>query len=447
MPKDAKWIRATICRAHFRGDVFLNLRYHQVEFTHEPGSMKREDRHEDSGAPTRIAGTESAYLNRALSFELRAARELGKPDVTPVEVAACAIAARLNWSKANWRQIKAALVFRFTAMNTPLSLEAVSMLKDSPQTECLPKASSTSAQRLKSFSEEDLQEVVSAINLTRSRYASFLERWLVLGSTFGLRPHEWIQARLVWLKPTDAAAAEAHERAAPLDSSGLPGQPWDLSLAAGREPTHDELDKPAKPPTPQPFDLFATTEELAGLKSRRPGARPTAHPLPDHDEPCWHLRVRNAKNSNGRAHGRFRHLDASACSLELLRDVASFIELMRSVYDSGLYPTYYGACQRLLLRVNERLGKKADKHVQLYSSRHKFASVIKTRFSRSEVAALMGHATDETAGAHYGRRQSGAGGSAVRPLQSEAGRVHARAKIYSSRFENQVSKRKGPVKS
>lgn len=417
--------------------------------------MKNEAPPEGSMAPTRMAQTEEAYLKRALWFESRAARLLGKVDVTPKEVAECAITARLQWSRANWKQIKASLVFRFTAMNTPMSLQAVAMLKEASQTECLPKGVSTSAQRQKSVAEEDLQQVVGAIRATRSRYASFLERWLVLGSTFGLRPHEWIHASLVWMRPSESSAAELCAQAAARGSTAtgagidylvMPGEVWDLSLSHGRVLPPDDQLQPARPPTPQPYDLFATTEELAELKTRRPGGRPSAHPVPDHDEPCWHLRVRNAKNSNGRAHGMFRHLDASACQSELLRDVASFIELMRSVHESGLYPTYYGSCQRLLLRANEKLGKRGCKHVQLYSVRHKFASVIKTRFSKSEVGALMGHATDETAGSHYGRRRSGAGGSAVRPLQSEAGRVQKRAKSYTSRFVKYHGPENGPVK-
>lgn len=46
-------------------------------------------------------------------------------------------------------------------------------------------------------------------------------------------------------------------------------------------------------------------------------------------------------------------------------------------------------------------------HYVLYSTRHTFAAAAKIIFARAEVAALMGHAVDDTATKHYSRPPKG----------------------------------------
>lgn len=394
---------------------------------------------------TRTKATETAYLKRALWFEGRAAEQLQRADVSPIDVAEVAIESRYGWSKANWKQIKASLVFRYTAMGTPASLEAVALLQSAQQTECLPKAASTSAQRLKAVSEEAFLAVLTKVQSSRSGYASFLYRWLSHGAAFGLRPHEWGQTQLVWMRASDAAAVQeicSAANEAPDDClTGLPGLAWDERFDAGRSLEEAEQTKP--PPQPFSFDLFGTTEEVAaaglGTKAAKGGkgkgsrARQAGPEVPEIDSARWFLRVRNAKNTNGRAHGFFRHLDVSGCSNSTLRDVAAFAALMRAVIESGQYDGYYDSCRRLLLRINDRLGLRGKSHVQIYSPRHKFSSAVKNRFSRSEVGAMMGHANDETATTHYGKRRCGTGSSAVNPVKVEVQRVIRKAETAPQR--------------
>lgn len=145
------------------------------------------------------------------------------------------------------------------------------------------------------------------------------------------------------------------------------------------------------------------------------------------DAPRYYLRVRNAKATNSRSHGEFRHLDLSDCPKSLIDDADRFCQLMTSADINGLYQSYYDGCRKLLLRVNDAMGRSGKARIQIYSARHRFSSVVKASHSTQEVAALMGHATDETATWHYGRRaSSGGAGVGPRPVAAEASRVEKR---------------------
>lgn len=136
-----------------------------------------------------------------------------------------------------------------------------------------------------------------------------------------------------------------------------------------------------------------------------------------------YLRIENAKNTNGRSHGQYRHLNIAKYSQQDIDDIATFAMFMTSVHSNGEYPIFYSGCQSLLGRINIKLTGGRGKRMQLYSVRHKFSSDAKRSFTLEEVAALMGHATDKTASFHYGRKRDGGGGLGVRPLGIEVARV------------------------
>jgi hypothetical protein len=184
---------------------------------------------------------------------------------------------------------------------------------------------------------------------------------LLLGAEIGLRPHEWGQAQLIFASPHELGDVEAGP------DSGEP--PVDGAL------------------------------------------------LP-------YLRIRNAKATNGRSHGEFRHLNLSALQPAMVEMVGEFSALMNEVVTSGNYALYYSACQKLLWRINTGIHSKNDrKWVQLYSPRHKFSSDAKKSLESGGVAALMGHATTKTASEHYGRRAHSTGSLGPRPVASEVIRV------------------------
>jgi hypothetical protein len=270
-------------------------------------------------------------------------------------VASYALERRSEWSKSTWRQVKAALVFWYESKGGQDAATAVSMLRGATQSSCHRRTGRTSGMRSKSVTQKALMSVISGVRATGSAYAAMLEAWLVLGAVFGLRPHEWCHAELLYLSP-----AEVGDR----DAAG--------------------------------------------------------------DGLVPYLRVRNAKATNGRAHGEFRHLNLQRLAPEVVESAGNFAVLMAGIFESGRYKSSYGACSKLLYRVNARLHRNnRSKWVQLYSARHHFSSDAKKNLDASGVGALMGHKTTKTASEHYGRRASG-GALGPRPIASEVSRVRVR---------------------
>jgi integrase len=137
-----------------------------------------------------------------------------------------------------------------------------------------------------------------------------------------------------------------------------------------------------------------------------------------------YLRVVNGKNTNGRSHGRYRHLNLSRLAPSVIEQVTAFAERMRAVHDSGQYSTFYQGAKKLLQRTNMKLHhRNAGKWVQIYSARHAFSTAAKKTLDQEGVAAAMGHATTKTASAHYGRRSVAGGGLGAMPVASEIMRV------------------------
>lgn len=288
-----------------------------------------------------------------MAFEDYTARLLSIENPRPQVVASHALEMRVEWSKSTWRQYKAALTFRFRAMGSPDSLEAVDMLRDGHQSPCATKTRRTSGRRAKNVSTADLRSVVHRIQASKSQYATILVTWLLLGAEVGLRPHEWGQARVVYVMPQDVGDEEAEST------------------------------------TPLPY-----------------------------------LQIRNAKGTNGRTHGEYRHLNLSRLSPAEVKVVADFCKFMSSITAGGSYKRYYSACVKLLYRVNRELHENDDKRwVQLYSPRHRFSAEAKRMLGEEGVAALMGHGTTKTAARHYGRRITATGSLGPRPVAAEIARV------------------------
>ena len=156
------------------------------------------------------------------------------------------------------------------------------------------------------------------------------------------------------------------------------------------------------------------------------------------------LRVQNAKHSHKRAHSATRTLiiDRDEATEALLARTAETINVWRAYVerfaaDHGEQPNSADREQAIrvilsvagqsLRRATQRLGLPA---YTLYSARHQFAANAKAAgLDQVEVAALMGHASPETAGEHYGKRRSGSkGGFIVRPAEADIAAVEARVR-------------------
>ena len=135
------------------------------------------------------------------------------------------------------------------------------------------------------------------------------------------------------------------------------------------------------------------------------------------------LIVENAKHTNGRGNGPVRHLHFRDLLLRVQADDPEASDIW-SALKCHLYNVaeakkkgrdgfekYKEACRMALYRMSLRAGCKG---VNLYTSRHQFAAdAKKAGLSKQETASMMGHASDETATSHYGRRIQGRRGTPV----------------------------------
>lgn len=187
----------------------------------------------------------------------------------------------------------------------------------------------------------------------------------------------------------------------------------------------------------RPCVSFFKAGLLVGL---RPSEWPTVKLFvegPDETFPAYPvLRVENGKATNGRAHGKYRHLILDSLSVDEMRWIRLAITYSRDDSTHGLmmpkgkakdFEEYYEGLRKEFARAIIKLYPKKEPRISLYSCRHQFSANIKfAKYSLAEVAALMGHATDDTASAHYGRKRYGQSKKGLpRPINEEVQRIKA----------------------
>jgi hypothetical protein len=142
------------------------------------------------------------------------------------------------------------------------------------------------------------------------------------------------------------------------------------------------------------------------------------------------LMVKNAKNTNGRAHSATRTIRLGKMPQANIDLIASQILSAQTYVKLDKFDHFYFQCRRLLCKVSDRLWPRRIKHPTLYTARHLFSADAKTKFDRIGVAALMGHASTDTAYNHYGKRHTGTGGMSVSPDEADIAAVTARNPDY-----------------
>ena len=133
------------------------------------------------------------------------------------------------------------------------------------------------------------------------------------------------------------------------------------------------------------------------------------------------LVVHNAKISIDRSNGVLRHLEISGLrSIELKWIKLHLSSIKKYTVGDATWNSLYEGVRQTIRRLMRKLMVTQKKYPSLYSTRHQFAANAKSAgYSKVEVAALMGHAVDSTAGEHYGKRKHGSGGCGVKPDRSE----------------------------
>lgn len=165
------------------------------------------------------------------------------------------------------------------------------------------------------------------------------------------------------------------------------------------------------------------------------------------------LKVANRKNTNGRSNGPVRSLIFSAQdSAAAMKKLSSCLNLVACVIGdvppAGRDRVWSQFCRKLRDRfrtVNHRIWPRRKRHYALYSCRHTLLAAAKTKFDRLEVAALAGHATDETATRHYVRPRKGGGQAPeILPTPAEAEVKTVRITQKGGWLENEINARTTP---
>lgn len=189
------------------------------------------------------------------------------------------------------------------------------------------------------------------------------------------------------------------------------------------------------------LELWIIFGRITGLRPHEWCQAEVIDRLPETGEQGSFLRIRNAKNTNGRGNGPYRHLDLSGLAPNIIEGLIAFSQQMRRLQERGEYESVYSGARALLLRVNRVLyGGRSARYISLYSIRHRFSSVAKASVSLMEVAALMGHNNNQTAASHYGKRRHGSGGLDIKPRESEVATVRdQRSAVSRPLNESQIS--------
>jgi integrase len=160
-------------------------------------------------------------------------------------------------------------------------------------------------------------------------------------------------------------------------------------------------------------DATATWISANVLTGLRPGEWQRAR-VQQNDAGEEVLTVTNAKWTNGRAHGADRTLVLDGLTAGQRAVILRQIEITSSFVRLDQFPHYYKQCRQLLQRIADRLWPDRLRHPTLSTGRHVFTANAKSVFGKIEVAAMLGHASVESAGMHYARRRRG-GACGVRP--------------------------------
>lgn len=151
------------------------------------------------------------------------------------------------------------------------------------------------------------------------------------------------------------------------------------------------------------------------------------------------LKVKNAKATNDRSHGEYRHLHLSDISAEDMLYIRINLQYTSPVHGwkspnekLSSFNEYYKYIRAHMYRTTKKLFPCAAKRVSIYSCRHQLiANLKKAAYTLAEIAAIVGHGTDETASVHYGRAKYGRSRKGLpKPDPQEVLRVRA---VYEGR--------------
>lgn len=143
----------------------------------------------------------------------------------------------------------------------------------------------------------------------------------------------------------------------------------------------------------------------------------------------------NAKPTNGRANGPVRSLDLSGLAEGERDAIAVVIDRLKELTIRAPFAAIQIALSDYMRKVTRSALGPRKRYPTLYCARHQVTANLKKQgLPREIVAAILGHATDRTAGQNYGRAAVGRGSSKVLPAASAVATVRCVAASYEDRF-------------
>lgn len=149
-----------------------------------------------------------------------------------------------------------------------------------------------------------------------------------------------------------------------------------------------------------------------------------------------YVRARNAKNTNGRAHGEFRdivieHLDAYS-----IDTISDFIHMVQEAAERESFKVVQDKCRMAIYRASRKIFDRRHKSISLYTMRHQFSANAKSTLSLRETGALMGHAVADTSQENYAHRRVGTPVKGLFARMEQVARVKPPTKVYEERMGN-----------
>lgn len=154
------------------------------------------------------------------------------------------------------------------------------------------------------------------------------------------------------------------------------------------------------------------------------------------------LKVKNAKATNGRSFDEYRYVGLSMLDKYQMSFISLTITLLSELTNIEEKQVYVTMASRRLRAVYTKFYPKAQEKVTMYSGRHQLIANLKVAgYSKVEIASVVGHGNDLTAGTHYARKARG-NRSVNLPLPDKA--AMNKIKVIESKFD--INKRQSPNK-
>lgn len=170
------------------------------------------------------------------------------------------------------------------------------------------------------------------------------------------------------------------------------------------------------------------------------GLRPIEWKKSVYNEENNSLIVLNAKNTNNRSHGEYRTINLDHLENNEIAVIVLHLTITKKIINENKWDEYYIGCSNLLKYITSKIFKDKERRPTLYSARHQYSANLKaSNCKKNEIATLMGHKSEDTATAHYGKKIHGTRGKKPNVDENELKRVSVNNKPKFS-FDDGVKK-------